>query len=411
MEEQSQVKPSSSMLLIILMVFVLLAGLAVGGVLLYDHFWGFDTEDEEPDSIAEDTEEPINGLIYLILTSPDEEIDGLLKWEQELNDRGLTALIKASKPVLEKYPEVFKRLSDEGHEIMAGNPDSCWDVSYDEQYTAMKEAVDYMKDLTGRDPQVVACKYSSYDENTVKVAEELGVPYLLARGTEDVRSMIYKPEEYDVKLLEVSNVEFGDMGRGSLCDISLYSRGSTAEDFAEVWEESLEKEPDSMIFVSHPHIGGVKKAYWEVYEDALADDRIAWRSFDDWMDAITIEEMAYDKIPVNTEVEYLEPQPAVPLDELEDLPDVGQKIVMFHNGSGPMCLDAMDFLETIDYPIEEHLDTESGFYTLLESYKVKYDGSEGVSTDFGYYPIIFIQDKAFSGFDDDIMNEILDLIE
>ena len=64
----------------------------------------------------------INGLIYLINTDPEAEIDGLLKWEGELKSRGLTAMIKASNAVLETYPEVFKRLAGEGHEIIGGYP-------------------------------------------------------------------------------------------------------------------------------------------------------------------------------------------------------------------------------------------------------------------------------------------------
>jgi hypothetical protein len=353
----------------------------------------------------------INGLIYLIVTHADEEIDGLLQWEQELNNRNITALIKASKPVLEKYPEVFKRLSNEGHEIMVGNPDSCWDMPYQEQYDVMKESMEYVENLTGNPLKVYACKYSSYDENTVKAAEELGIEYVLARGTEDIRAVIYQPEEYDVKLLEVSNVEFGDMGKGSLCDISLYARGSTEEDFADVVEESFRRNPDSMILVSHPHIGGTKKAYWEVYEDALNSEKATWRTFEEFMQEITVIEKIYTEIPVNTEVQYLEPNPAVPLDELEDLPEVGTKMVIFHNGSGPMCLDMMDFLETIDYPIEEHLNTESGFNELLESYKLTYKTSTGESEEFGFYPIIFIEDKAYSGFNDDIKEEILNIVQ
>lgn len=352
----------------------------------------------------------INGLIYLINVHPDEPLDGLLKWEQELNERGITALIKSSKPVLEKHPKVFKRLSKTGHEIMVGNPDSCWDMPYDEQLQVMKNSKEYVENLTGSPLKVFACKYSSYDENTVKAAEELGIEYVLARGTEDVRALIYKPEEYDVKLLEVSNVEFSDMGRGSLCDISLFSRGSTAEDFEKVVEESFDKDPDSMILVSHPHIGGTKKVYWEVYEDALNTEKASWRTFEDFMDNITTKSMPYDQIPVNTEVKYLEPDPVVPLEELEDLPNAEDKIVMFHNGTGPMCKEAEEFLESIDYPVKEYLDSEDNFQTLLESYKSEFDSSEGVSEDFGYYPIIFIEDKAFSGFDDSIKKEIENIV-
>jgi len=352
----------------------------------------------------------INGLFYLINTHADEPIDGLLKWEKELDNRKITAMIKVSKPVCEKYPELFKRLSQKGHELILSNPDSCWDVPYKEQYRVIKEEKIYLEKLTGQTPRVMACKYSSYDENTVKVAQELGIPYVLARGTEDVRAMIYKPEEYDVSLIEVSNVEFGEMGKGSLCDISLFARGSTAEDFNQVFEESLLKSPDSMILVSHPHIGGIKKAYWEVYEKSLESKKVTWCSFDQWLKKLKVKEMPYDQIPVNREVKYLKPNPVVPLDQLENLEDFGDKLVMFHNGRGPMCIEAKEFLSSMDYPVEEHLNNEAEFATLLAGYKTKFKTSRGVSDSFSYYPIIFIGNQAFSGFNDEIKNEILTIM-
>ena len=362
------------------------------------------------DSKKQLEETKINGLIYLIQSDPEDTVDGILKWERELKERNLTALVKASQDVYEKYPEVFDRLSDEGHIIAMGNPDVCWDMPYEEQYQVMKDAKEYMESLTGNPLRVFACKYSSYDENTLKAADALGIEFVLARGTEDVRAMIYKPDEYNVKLLEVSNVEFADMGKGSLCDASLFARGSTEEDFRDVFLESVEKAPDSMILVSHPYLGGTKAGYWAVYEEALGNEDVTWRPFNEWLDAVAVVESAYADIPENREVEYLVPTPAVPFDELEDLPDVGEKIVMFHNGTGSMCLDALAFFETTDYPLEEHLNTETGFNDLLTSYIAEFGVSEGVSTSFGYYPIIFIEDKAYSGFTDEIEQELSSII-
>lgn len=352
------------------------------------------------------TDTPINGLIYLINTHADEEIDGLLKWEQELKARGLTAMIKASNEVLETYPEVFRRLAADGHAIIGGYPGVCWDMPYEDQYAAIKSVKEYMEGLTGQPMQVFACSYSSYDENTVRAAEALNVPYVLARGTEDVRALIYQPEEYRVGIIEVSNVEFAEMGKGSLCDISLYSRGATEADFAQVFEESVAKHPDSMILVSHPHIGGTKAGYWEVYEEALASEAFTWRTFEDFMANVAVETRAYASIPENREVEYLEPKPAVPLEQLADLPEVGSKIVMFHNGVGPMCKDAEAFLDGLDYPVEEHLSDEKNFLTLLDKYRVQFPKTEGVSDAYEYFPIIFVKDRAFSGFDEEVRQTI-----
>lgn len=349
-----------------------------------------------------------NGLIYLINANPEDEIDGLLRWEAELGDRDLTAMIKASGPVLDTYPEVFKRLAKEGHEIIGGYSGICWDMPYEDQYQAMKAVKADMEDLTGKPMQVFACKYSSYDENTMRAAQTLDIPYVLARGTEDVRALVYKPEEYDVGIIEVSNVEFAEMGKGSLCDISLYSRGATEADFAEVVQASISKNPDGLILVSHPHIGGTKLGYWNVYEDALDSSSFSWRRFEDWLDNVTVIERPYAEIPENREVQYLEPTPVVPLDQLQNLPEVGNKLVMFHNGQGPMCKDAEAFIDSLDYPVEEHLIGEKNFLTLLDHYRVQYSESEGVSDSFEYFPLIFLRDRAFSGFDESVKNTILE---
>ena len=346
--------------------------------------------------------EATNGLIYLINAHADEEMDGLLRWEQELRSRGLTAMIKASGPVLETYPQIFRRLAHEGHEIIGGYAGVCWDMPYEDQLHAMQAVKTDMEALTDKPMQVFACAYSSYDENTVKAAEALGVSYILVRGTEDIRAMIYRPEEYNVGIIEVSNVAFAEMGRGSLCDISLYARGATEADFAEVVEESLSQSPDSMVLVSHPHIGGTKVGYWNVYAVALASPAFAWRRFEDWLENVAVDVRPYADIPENREVEYLEPTPVVPLDQLQDLPEVGEKLVIFHNGEGSMCKDAEAFLMGLDYPIEEHLTDEKSFYALLDRYRIQIPQSEGLSDAYEYFPIIFLKNRAFSGFNENV---------
>ena len=85
----------------------------------------------------------------------------------------------------------------------------------------------------------------------------------------------------------------------------------------------------------------------------------------------------------------------------------GPDVVMFHNGRGPMCLEAVDFFESINYPVEQHLDTEPGFRELITGYINQHEKSEGVSDSFGYYPMIFVNDKAYSGFNEEVKNSIL----
>ena len=75
-----------------------------------------------------------------------------------------------------------------------------------------------------------------------------------------------------------------------------------------------------------------------------------------------------------------------------------------------MCLDFLDFLDTISYPLEEHLISDQGFWDDMAALKSLFGSSEGVSQSFEYFPIIFIRDKAYSGFNDIIKEAILNII-
>ena len=80
-----------------------------------------------------------------------------------------------------------------------------------------------------------------------------------------------------------------------------------------------------------------------------------------------------------------------------------------------MCLAALDWLDEVqvDHPglaVEEYLTTDDSGRTYLGVLKDEYETSEGVSTTFGYLPIVFYQNSAFSGFDDEIADAILELM-
>jgi hypothetical protein len=76
-----------------------------------------------------------------------------------------------------------------------------------------------------------------------------------------------------------------------------------------------------------------------------------------------------------------------------------------------MCLEMLEFLPTIDYPIAEFLEGEEGFLNELNQRIAQFESSQGVSSSFGYYPIIFVGNQAFSGFNEEIKNEILEIID
>ena len=294
-------------ILIIISIIVIVL-LALGFFFLYPKF----TESKD-----------INGMIMLIEF---EKIDGILQWEKELDSKGINALVKAQGNILNEYPEVFKRLADKGYEI-AGGYDGApfWDMPYDQQYQLMEESKKLVEGVTGKTMKVFGSRYFAYDENTLKAADALGVEYVLARGTAGERAIVYKPEEYKVKILSVSNIPFEEMGTGSLCDYSLWARGASAEDFEKVLNSCIDKSPDNMILVSHAYLGGTRLAWWNVYQKALDSEDITWKGFNDWIDNLNPLVLSNKDIPVNREVKYEVPKPAVAIEDLEPISGLGEE--------------------------------------------------------------------------------------
>jgi hypothetical protein len=144
------------------------------------------------------------------------------------------------------------------------------------------------------------------------VADELGIKYVFARGTTGARATIYKPEEYNVKIIAVSNVPSKELGTGSLCDYSLWARGENPDSFKKIAISSL-KSNDKIILVSHAYLGGTKLRWWEAYQEVLDKSKVKWLSLDEF--AIVDYELPNAKIPVNREVKYEVPKPEVPLEE------------------------------------------------------------------------------------------------
>jgi hypothetical protein len=265
------------------------------------------------------TDARTNGLMMLIEF---ESIDGIRQWEGQLDRRGLTALVQAQHNVIAAHPQDFVRLAMKGYPIAglyAEQP--FWDMPYDEQLARMREVKAVIEQtLVVETMRVFGSKYFAYDENTLKAADALGVDYVLARGTAGERAIVYAPREYKARIISVSNVPFGDMGTGSLCDYSLWARGSTDADFFDLVQNVIERRPSDMILVSHAYLGGTRAGWWRGYEAALDSDDVQWRKFDDWIGALELIDLPYASIPVNREVKYQAPKPAMPLDRMEPVP-------------------------------------------------------------------------------------------
>jgi len=379
---------------------------------------------EQPEE--EITETP-KGMMILIEYK---DTVGLINFVNELQKRNISSLLLVSPDFVETNCEDIKTLLDYNVEIVGSNPSGeFWDVAYEEQYNSILGMKTRIEACTGNTLRFVSSRYMASDENTAKAAEELGVEYLLARGTTDLKATVYKPEEYDVKILSVSNIPRVEFKYGSLCDYSFYERAGTPDDMYQELMDALEE--GKFTSVTHTNIGGYKKQWYDMWIEFFDNNEINWLSVDEFMEIDKTLPMW--QIPTNKNAPYTPEKirPLIPYDEEENVENpcaveelqqsnsnpvdnedyVGEKLVMFHNGTGPMCLDALEFIEEIDYTVEEHLDTENDFWEELNELQDIYGSSEGVSTSFGYYPIIFIQDRAYSGFNDEIAQEILELIQ
>lgn len=272
-----------------------------------------------PGSQTQKNPKPL-GLVQLIEFH---DIQGLRNWAHELEERGLKSLVFLQQNILETYPAEIRWLADRGHEIAGGYAtEPFWDMPYETQLQHMRATKELVESATGRPMRAFGSRYFAYDENTLKAADALGVAYILARGTSDVEALIYDPDEYACQIISVSNVTFADMGRGSLCDYSLWARGSTASEFAQVIADSLAKQPKRIMVASHAYLGGMKKDWWAVYEELLDSDEIEWAAdFDAWIaraSGVNIQ-VPLSLIPLNREVLYDTPAPTTPLEELEDV--------------------------------------------------------------------------------------------
>ena len=304
------------------------------------------------------------------------------------------------------------------------DPEPFWGMPYEKQYTIIKEMLENSKEYLGVTPRAISSRYMASDETTLKVADELGIEYITARGTTELATTIYKPEEYNVKIISVSNIDVPEFKYGSFCDYSFYERAGEPEDMEEQFKRAIQNE--KIMATSHTYIGGFKERWNDMWHRL-------WDNYGvEWVDLDTLgtvdKTMPTWQIPVNRNAPYT-PEKIRPKLEFQDEANVmnpckvedlnedstyvpkekNNRVVVFHNGSGNMCLDLLAFFKEHNIEYEEHLTTDTDFISQLNSYKK--GKSEGVSDSYGYYPIIFINDRAFSGFNKEIEGEIKEILE
>jgi hypothetical protein len=255
----------------------------------------------------------IMGLFLII----DRHVDkGLMHWADELEKRNIPAVILIDDYMLDHHSTRIKLLAEKGFDIgFSYNVEPFWDVDFDAQNEIMRRSMDRVRSCTKEPMRIFGSKYFAYNENTLKIADDMGLEYLLARGTAGARSVVYKADEYNAKIISVSNVPSKELGTGSLCDESLRCRGAIPQDLKELL---LNIEEDRIILVAQTHISGVKINWWNAYQEFFNSNRVDWQSMDTFVEAPIL--LPNAEIPMNTRADYRTPMPKVPLEDEPDFP-------------------------------------------------------------------------------------------
>lgn len=252
--------------------------------------------------------------IFLLIDRKNEK--GLKHWCDELERRGIPAVVLIDEDTLDKNCDLVKNLSDRGFEISCGyNDGPFWNEPYDFQHEEMSYSKDKIRECINKPMRIFHSKYFAYNEATLKVADELGIEYILARGTVGAKAVVYEPEEYKTKIISVSNVPSKEMGTGSLCDESLRCRNETPDTLRGLLFDLKE---DRIILVAQTHLSGVKLHWWNVYQDFFDANTVSWKSLDEF--AIEPIVLPNEQIPINTRANYVIPKPNIPLEQEEDYP-------------------------------------------------------------------------------------------
>jgi hypothetical protein len=241
---------------------------------------------------------------------------GLVHWSDELERRDIPAVILMDEYTVNNYCNLVKDISEKSFDLGCSfNKRPFWDETYGSQYEIMSRIKEKAESCMNQPMRIFGSKYFAYNENTLKSADKLGLDYLMARGTAGIRALVYKAEEYNARIISVSNVPSKELGTGSLCDESLWCRGETP---ASLMEILFHISVDSIIVVAQTHLSGVKLNWWNVYQEFLDKEIVVWQSIDEFVKEPIV--LPNSQIPLNTTADYRVPKPKVPLEEEPDFP-------------------------------------------------------------------------------------------
>lgn len=300
-------------LLFALVSILVLAVMFAGEYLLVRNYVCEDCAESEEDTQEESVPEAMMVLIEF------KQMDGLINMVNDMNSRGIKGLLMVTPEFVEANKLEMKQVLSVGNvEVIPTYVEKpFWGISYEEQKSIISDMVERIETALDVDARIISSRYMASDENTVKVADELGIEYVTARGTTELATTVYKPEEYDVKIISISNIDTPEFKYGSLCDYSYYERAGAPGDMIRDLERATEEE--KFVGVSHTYIGGYKKRWNDMWHEFWDSNEISWVSLDEL--AEVDKNMPMWQIPINKNAPYTPEKirPVIPYEEEENV--------------------------------------------------------------------------------------------
>ncbi len=254
---------------------------------------------------------------------------GLKNFTDEMQKRDIKGLLMVTPEFVKDNCNDIKEVMQKGVEIVGTNVEKpFWDVSYEDQKSRIIEMTKNIETCTGMPVRIISSRYMASDMTTLRVADELGIPYVTARGTTDTKATVYEIEGYNTKILSISNIPIATFKYGSLCDYSFFERAGTPGDMRAELDRAFEpltsKEKarygsnHKVTPVSHTWIGGYLKPWndmWLNFWDE-SKENVNWVSLDEFMsDSDWV--LPLWQIPINKNAPYT-PEKMKPLVSFED---------------------------------------------------------------------------------------------
>lgn len=237
----------------------------------------------------------------LVLVAYD-NADGLVNFAFECQKRGIPAAVLAERGFVAENCSIFRTLDRYGVEVIGWCGPLLWGKPYEIQRALVEETKASIEACTGKPLRMLSTRLFATDATTVRIAAELGIPYVFARGTTGARASIYKPLERDVKIISISAMESERWSGGSLSDGSVWARGGRPADFRSEVQSALRH--DRVTPVCHTFLGGLKKPWQDVFVQTLfGNPKVNFVAVDEFAEAADAE-IPLAQIPENRKAPY-----------------------------------------------------------------------------------------------------------